>query len=347
MDKKIVRLAIIRTNTEDSCPFGLNVPYGCKNAGDLITKMAPLDSLGDETSKEEKETIAKANNRLFMWHNPGQHCSFAGKLFANKPAVECNWHSNAPGITEKGIVGAPFYSKVYNNIGLDGIYSYPLGYYADNNISRNMYYGLYSLMGGKQDVDLVKLSSDEEKEIPPQVLAAFDELAGLQRGAPEHAMVKAQHVLGGGVLSFVIEHAGDLTNRMAQKEHIKHMDAGYGYVADKVKKVLKTLRHGYGFVREHKENMQNNAKYYGISIGEQEKNVKRALDNYANAHKELPVYNEMQKIARDAAVALGEQQFDRTIHLLEILEANLATPEEWATKASQYELNSDGTVKTI
>jgi hypothetical protein len=162
MVNKVVKLAIIRTNTEDSCPFGLNIPYGCRNAGDLIAKMAPVDSLGDESSKEEKGSIAKANNRLFMWHNPGQRCSFAGKLFTEKPTVECNWHSNAEGISEKGILGAPFYSKVYNNIGLDGIYSYPLGYYADNNISRNIYYGLYSLMGGEQDADLVKSGSDHE-----------------------------------------------------------------------------------------------------------------------------------------------------------------------------------------
>ncbi len=157
MDKKIVRLAIIRTNTEDSCPFGLNVPYGCRNAGDLINKMAPLNSLGD-ASKEEKEAIAKANNRLFMWHNPGEHCVYAGKLFPDRPVVECNWNSNAPGITEKGIVGAPFYSKVYNNIGLDGLTSYPLGYYGDHDISRNMYYGLYSLQGNKHNIDLIKLA---------------------------------------------------------------------------------------------------------------------------------------------------------------------------------------------
>jgi hypothetical protein len=344
MDKKIVRLAIIRTNTEDSCPFGLNVAHGCRNVGDLINKMAPIDSLGDEASKEERDAIAKANNRLFMWHNPGQRCFFAGKLFADKPTVECNWHSNAPGITEKGILGAPFYSKVYNNIGLDGIYSYPLGYYADNNISRNMYYGLYSLMGGEQDANLVKLSSEE---VPSQVLQAFDELADLQRGTPEHAMVQAQFALGGGVLSFVIEHTGDLTNRMAKRHHVEHMDAGYGYIEEKVNKVLRTLRNLYGFEREHKINMKNNAEARGISLNEQHEKAKQALDKYANAHKELPVFNQMQKAARGAAIALGEQKFWLAIQLLELLEVNLGSPEEWVAKATQYELNSDGTAKTI
>ena len=40
------------------------------------------------------------------------------------------------------------------------------------------------------------------------------------------------------------------------------------------------------------------------------------MQRYADAHKNLRVYNEPQKLARDAAVALGEQRFtDAREHL--------------------------------
>ena len=41
-------------------------------------------------------------------------------------------------------------------------------------------------------------------ELPDKVAAAFEELGAEQRGHPEHAMLKAQHLLGGGVMSHVL-----------------------------------------------------------------------------------------------------------------------------------------------
>lgn len=164
-NKKIVKLAVIRTEKDMSCPFGLNIPNGCKNAGELVTQMAPINILVD-SSEKEKAAIKKANRRLYMWHAPGDRCYYAGKIFkgkSEKGAVECNFGSNAPGISEKGLLGAPFYSKVYNNVGLDGLNSSPLGYFSDHNISRNIYYGIYSLMGSEElKEEIIKVAEDEE-----------------------------------------------------------------------------------------------------------------------------------------------------------------------------------------
>lgn len=160
MSKKIIKLAIIRKDSEDSCPFGLGITEGCKNAGKLIIKMAPADALGEDVTKEEKDAIFEANRKLYRWGSCGDRCTYAGKIMKAQGAVECNFRSNAPGITEKGLLGAPFYSKVYNNLGLDGLYSYPLGYYADHNISRNLYYGAYSLLGKDvSDEDIEKFAN--------------------------------------------------------------------------------------------------------------------------------------------------------------------------------------------
>lgn len=45
---------------------------------------------------------------------------------------------------------------------------------------------------------------------------AFKELAEAQRGVPELAMLDVQRANVGGVLSYVVEHVGDLTHRMCQ-----------------------------------------------------------------------------------------------------------------------------------
>ncbi len=145
-NKKIVKLAVIRSDEDAPCPFGLAIPYGCRNAGELIRKMAPLDTLGEEATKDEKVQIEKANNHLFLWKNDGHRCVYAGKLFKSKDVVECNWSANTAGSVERGVlVGSPFYYKHFSGIGLDGLYTYPLGYYTDNSIDRGMYYGMYSL----------------------------------------------------------------------------------------------------------------------------------------------------------------------------------------------------------
>lgn len=154
-DKKVVKLAIIR-DEDTPCPFGLKIPFACRNAGDTIRKMAPIAVLGGEATEKEKKQLAKANRMVMMMDSPGHRCPYAGKIFKDKKAVECNFDSNAPGETPPNLLGSPFYSKVYDNIALDGLYSYPLGWYGDNNISRNLYYGAYSLQGSDKSEKIEK-----------------------------------------------------------------------------------------------------------------------------------------------------------------------------------------------
>ena len=79
--------------------------------------------------------------------------------------VECNWNANDAGQHQDGVlVGSPFYYKHFSGIGLDGLYSYPLGYYTDNSIDRGMYYGMYSLedIAGELEDDLIKKANNTE-----------------------------------------------------------------------------------------------------------------------------------------------------------------------------------------
>ena len=163
--KKIVKLAVLRSNNEDDspCPFGLSIPFACKNAGELIKNMAPNNS--EELDDEETADLARANAHLLMFNNPKTQCIYVGALFKEKGIVECNWDSNAAGSSpQKGsIVGSPFYYKHFNGIGLDGLYSYPLGYYTDNSIDRGAYYGMYSLENiGESHDEIIKEADDDE-----------------------------------------------------------------------------------------------------------------------------------------------------------------------------------------
>lgn len=162
--KKLVKLAVIRDNIDRKCPFGLKVPGACKTAGDLVKKMAPTSILGPDAEDDEIQELSNANNTLLRIEMPGDRCFFAGKIFKDKEAVECNWGSTAPGVgAGDALEGSPFYSRVYNNIAYDGLYSYPLGWYADNNISRNLFYGIYSVQGSENSESLNKTSEEDDE----------------------------------------------------------------------------------------------------------------------------------------------------------------------------------------
>jgi len=162
MSDDIKKVAIIRSDESDTCPFGLDIPHSCNNAGNLVIRMGILSN---DMDSEDISDMKKANRHLLRWKCPKERCIYAGKLFKNKDVVECNLGANDEGSIQRGaIVGSPFYYKMYSGIGLDGLYSYPLGYYADNSIDRGMYYGMYSLESTGDFDENIKKESNESKE---------------------------------------------------------------------------------------------------------------------------------------------------------------------------------------
>lgn len=162
--------------------------------------------------------------------------------------------------------------------------------------------------------------------VEPEVEKAFTELADIQRGAPELAMVEAQMLYGGGVMPYALEHAGDLTHRMAER------GGRYGeeFVQPKVTRLLNSLLSDYGFEKEMLENIQSNARFQyekknpGISFEEfkkdYEQNLDKALKKYSEAHKKVPVYNQIQLAGREAAIAIGEKRYTDAIEHLYIID---------------------------
>ena len=162
---KRVKLAVIRDNDSDPCPFGLPVPFGCQHVGNIIEKLAPLDVM-EEATEEEQKRIADANVRMMAWllmksaEETGK-CPYAAKIFKDQEASECNYYDTAPGQDQKAaLLAAPFYSQIFSGVGLNGMYSYPIGYYADYNISRNLFFGIFSLQGSEMRRKFTKIALD-------------------------------------------------------------------------------------------------------------------------------------------------------------------------------------------
>lgn len=177
-----------------------------------------------------------------------------------------------------------------------------------------------------------------EAPMPIEVAAAFEALGEAQRSEPENLMLRAQRVLGGGVLSVLVEHIGDLTHRMTAA----YPPGGYPYVKEKVERSLRYLTNEYGFAREHDENMANNARWAKQPHAVYLTKVHVALDAYADAHEKLVVYNRAQWLARDAAVSLGRRDFKRCEQDLKALDRHLGSRDSWDKFAFEYKLGPDG-----
>ena len=183
-------------------------------------------------------------------------------------------------------------------------------------------------------------------DIEPEVYDAFEELADIQRGTPEITMTQAQNVLGGGVLSYALEHAGDLTHRMAEKGGVW----GGAYVSPKVERLIKSLNSEYGFEKEHLGNLKSNSKfeleqnksnkpfdeYYKDFVSR----VEKITNKYSQEHKKVPVYNDMQLAGRETAIAIGEGRYKDALENLYKIKTALDNGT-YETKALEFNTKID------
>lgn len=164
------KLAMLRTD----CPFGLNVPFHCKTAGDSVLKMNPSSD----------------DNLDFIDENEPKKCYYANII--KDDYVDCGYND------EKDLapVGSPYFPKMFSGTALNGTYTTPLSY-VDNSINNGFYYGPYSTesLASANNEEYICKSSFEvqgfnkmEKQsqlqldglkIKPENLAIFDELNDL------------------------------------------------------------------------------------------------------------------------------------------------------------------------
>jgi hypothetical protein len=125
MEKKIVKLAIIRGDSKTACPYGLDIPNACGVAGACVDNMNPIEDVKD-LSEEDKEGIIKSNIRILtMNHSEKAKCKFANYIFKDKEMVECNFGDTGAGLGNANI-NSPAPLAQYLGV---GFYSLPLGFY--------------------------------------------------------------------------------------------------------------------------------------------------------------------------------------------------------------------------
>ena len=180
------------------------------------------------------------------------------------------------------------------------------------------------------------------KGMTDEAIEAFTKLGSAQRGAPEMQMLRVQSEAGGGVLNPIVEHVGDLTHRMSHMAPYDNM--GGEFVRDKTAKTLRGLEHPYGFEKEMGENIESNSRYTLNRELEQGRSpdkdwltanspearterIAQELTRYADEHSKLPAWNRPQFLAREAAVAVGKQDWTRAKKMLNALDTLANSPE--------------------
>lgn len=155
----IKKCAYIRSDTKGDrqCPFGLPITMGCEHAGNSVANMCPLKMV----PVEKQEQVKKANQRVYLYHRTNSRCLYAADIIESKDTVNCDFGDVAAGMHAPAFQGSPLYAQTFAGVGIDGLYAFPLGFYADNNTSRNLPEGLFSLVSN-YDARLAKYALVED-----------------------------------------------------------------------------------------------------------------------------------------------------------------------------------------
>jgi hypothetical protein len=178
------------------------------------------------------------------------------------------------------------------------------------------------------------------KEVPsdPDEREKFyaENVGDIQRGKAENAMLRINNSHA-GVLSPALENIGDLTHRITQLGDTHR----YGSTEEKVRKMIMSLdRSDWGipmmsFLKEHEQNIKNNAKYDNIPIEEYKDNLNALLTKYVEEHKKIPTYNEIQENAKQAAIAIGNLNVDKALQHLRFIQKEIDKGQESFDKKTQ------------
>ena len=120
--------AKVRSQTFDSCPFGLIIPKGCQSAGRFIDKLDPVL----QNDKEEEAAKKEASNR-YKLHEAIEDskiepckCKYLRSLMEehNVPSVVCNW-GEGDGLGHDSIDFTEGLGAYYPNTFMSGLFSLP------------------------------------------------------------------------------------------------------------------------------------------------------------------------------------------------------------------------------
>lgn len=143
----------IRSEKNTKCPFGLPINTACKNVGMAVKIMGAIENEDDE--------LRNANLKIYLYYKNGKECPFAVNIMDNG-AVNCNFDDSASGFKNPLFEGSSLYPQTFTGINVDNLYGYPLGFSNEGDVSRNIPYGILSLVGTTNNFELIKNSVSDE-----------------------------------------------------------------------------------------------------------------------------------------------------------------------------------------
>lgn len=195
--------------------------------------------------------------------------------------------------------------------------------------------------------NILDLPDDQRKT----ALTAFKTLADGQRnGDPENfggaGKGNSDIHFATGLFTWLTEHVGDITHRMALPFHVTQLDCGYSMAASKIERCLGDMRRHIedGIARQIRNNYDYHNMESKMSFNDFMDLIKDAVRRYSEAHAKLPVWNEAQYHARQAAVCLGLFDFKGCEKHLAALASHINSPEDWVAYAGQVTMENGSPV---
>jgi len=165
------KLSVIRGDTIAGCPYGLKTIHACKDVGDIILTMAPLNNYDD---KKLKQRAIITNRTIYHTQKTDERCPFANEIMDKFDKVDCSWGDTAAGEGTGYLPASPLYPRTFIGNGLEtgmankgqDIYD-PRMYFEAPERGINVPFGLYSIFSSRSnEMGIIRIAEKYTNKIP-------------------------------------------------------------------------------------------------------------------------------------------------------------------------------------
>lgn len=161
------KLSVIRGDTVARCPYGLNITGACKDVGDAILTMTPLDG------SDQPDQASKKNLIIYHTQKLGERCPFANEIMDKFNKVDCSWGDTAAGEGVHYLTPSPLYPKTFIGDGLEpgsnkgqDVYD-PRQYFDAPERNIDVPFGLFSIFSHRSnELGIIRLAEKYTNKIP-------------------------------------------------------------------------------------------------------------------------------------------------------------------------------------
>lgn len=160
------KLSVIRGHGI-SCPYGLSVIDACKNIGEMISQLQPLDSV----EGENKEKTIEKNKFLYSTQKTGKRCLYANVILEKFNTVDCSYGDTAAGEQTGYLPASPLYQRTFIGYGLDGDdrqqnITDPRLTFEGPDKGLDVPFGMFSIFSSKEnEAELIRIASKTANKI--------------------------------------------------------------------------------------------------------------------------------------------------------------------------------------